>query len=223
MFHNSLIHALQSQSIPQVQQLTSESNIKTTTQEIIHTPHPSHIISTETIDHTISQPTTVLEEEPHINDIPLDHHQTNTSSQKRSVSEILTPTPEDTDKTFATPSINHKKKYKSEKLQTDHTYRFPESVKKLIDNHSPQYPLNSQQLENFIENSYGCKNLLALANDYINEPQKIITMLEEIRPQLTDKKIKTRCTKLKTKLLKLITPGTIDAESDSSTYDSSTH
>ncbi|KAG5891285.1 hypothetical protein JTB14_019654 [Gonioctena quinquepunctata] len=101
--------------------------------------------------------------------------------------------------------------------------QIPESVKKLIDNHSLNIPLNSQQLENFIENSYGCKNLLALANDYINEPQKIITMLEEIRPQLTDKKIKTRCTKLKTKLLKLITPGTIDAESDSSTYDSSTY
>ncbi|KAG5872203.1 hypothetical protein JTB14_011075 [Gonioctena quinquepunctata] len=113
------------------------------------------------------------------------------------------------------------KKYRSEKHQTDHTYRLPESVKELIDNNSPQYPLNSQQLDNSIENSYGCKNLLALANDYINEPQKIITMLGEIRPQLTDKKIKTRCTKLKTKLLKLITPGTIDAESDSSTYDSS--
>ncbi|KAG5875247.1 hypothetical protein JTB14_031813 [Gonioctena quinquepunctata] len=143
---------------------------------------------------------------------------TDTATNKRTASDILTPTSEEPDKVFVTPKNPHPKKHKADKKQTDFRCNFSHSLKEFIDKHKPNFPLNSQQLENFIENSLGSKDLLIIAKDYTDEPVSIITMLDEIRPQLTERKMKTRCTKLKTRLLKQIATGNIDTESDSSTY-----
>ncbi|KAG5872925.1 hypothetical protein JTB14_009335 [Gonioctena quinquepunctata] len=153
----------------------------------------------------------------------LDPHQmtnTDTATNKRTASDILHLPQRIPIKLSEHHRTHALKKHKAEKKQTDFRCNFSHSLKDFIDEHKPNYPLNSQQLENFIENSLGSKDLLIIAKDYTYEPLAIITMLDEIRPQLTGRKMKTRCTKLKTRLLKQIITGNIDTESDSSIYQS---
>lgn len=140
------------------------------------------------------------------------------SSIKRSASEILTPTSENTDINFTTPREINTKKHKIGKGQQEAKIDMPETIRNFINNHSPPFSLNSQQLENLLIETYGTRDVLTTVKDYTSDPLNIVTLLDKIHPLLAERKIKIRCTKLKGKILKQLQNNTLDTDSDSSTF-----
>lgn len=144
--------------------------------------------------------------------------ETETTANKRPVSEILSPTPEDATNVFATPQEKVNKKHKHENTSSGKSIQFPEAIKDFIDNHSPPFSLNSQQLEKLLDDTHGTRDVLITVKDYTSNPSTIVTILEEVHPHLTDRRLKIRCTKLKSKLTRQLETGTLNTDSDSSTY-----
>lgn len=76
--------------------------------------------------------------------------------------------------------------------------------------------LNFEQITDFIENAYGCKDPLSLAQQYTENIPGVVQLLEDIQPYLTSRNMKNRCTRLRKKIVKLMnTEPANNSESDS--------
>ncbi|CAH1114533.1 unnamed protein product [Psylliodes chrysocephalus] len=117
-------------------------------------------------------------------------------STMRPVSEILSPTDSNNSDSFVKPHSMIAKKQKSRKENIDNYVKFSNMVKNLIDNHNPAFSLNSQQLEQLLEETHGSKDVLITAKDYTTDPSISLTILEVIH-LLLEKKAKGRCTRIK--------------------------
>lgn len=146
-------------------------------------------------------------------------------SNKRSVSEILTPTSEEIpsisnvapeNQIFKTPQLTlNSKKHKLEAC-TPLNMKLLQDTKTFIDSHTPPLILNTEQLLDLFDNTHGSKDVLAIVKDYTTDIPALITMLEKVHPYITDRNLKTRCTKLRKKLQKQFECVTYEPESDSS-------
>ncbi|KAG5880899.1 hypothetical protein JTB14_000985 [Gonioctena quinquepunctata] len=137
------------------------------------------------------------------------------TSSKRNVSEILTPTSEDTP-TFTVPRDIPKMK----KTKQDNTYTIePElmqDIEYLISQEQTPPIINAGQLKDLIENTHGSKDALSLSKDYIEDTPGLIELLTKIHRQIDNRSLKVRCTKLRKKLQKQLESETYEPQSDSS-------
>lgn len=89
-------------------------------------------------------------------------------------------------------------------------------VKEIMNKES--FILTYDQLLNFFDNSQKNTDVLSVAERYINDIGEVITILTFIYPNIKDKSMKSRWTKIRNKLTKqLVTPDcntTSDSESD---------
>ncbi|CAG9818092.1 unnamed protein product [Phaedon cochleariae] len=156
-------------------------------------------------------PSPPQEQEPDRHSIAVDSHmetaELSASCNKRNISEILTPTPEENQEpdlsnvTFNVPSkVTHPKKYKPEKTIGTLDPDIMLSLKDTIDKHTPPYILTMEQLKDFLENAYGSKDVLSIAKGYTTKTPALIEMLLDLHSHIKDKNLKTRCTKLRKKL-----------------------
>ncbi|KAK9892775.1 hypothetical protein WA026_021966 [Henosepilachna vigintioctopunctata] len=138
---------------------------------------------------------------------------------KRTISEILTPSPniDSAEKTFVIPN-KPSKKQKAEKLV--------DKTKSLNDLLSPTKEFINRSkfvltyhLLNFFDNSQISNDLLSVAKRYPDDVSDLIKMLSLIHPRIKDKSMKTRCTKVRNRLTnQLLAPNCIiTSESDSDT------
>lgn len=138
---------------------------------------------------------------------------------KRPVNEILSP-PTDHPITsendlFIKPSNNGKtKKFRSDKPNID--LLIPAKI--VIENHSPQV-LNFEQIVSLFDNIHGSSDAISIVKEYTDNFVGLLNLLESIYPNLTERSIKTRCTKLKKKLYSIISNSAADSESDTSSQD----
>lgn len=149
-----------------------------------------------------------------------------TVTGKRPVEDILTPTEESTetdkqepvDDPFIKPSEISRAKKPKVKQQIDHLFKPTENF---IKNHSPAFLLNYNQIKDLFDNAYGSIDPVSVAKNYTNDLLALVNMLTEIYPHFVERSIKSRCTKLRKKLLKHLGGETnddsvADIESDSS-------
>lgn len=159
-----------------------------------------------------------------------------TMPAKRTCSAIISPTSpenqspiEDGFRGFAKPTSNLHKKYKgteasnnttpetlntSEMTADDYDY----AARKFIEEQSPPFVLTFNQLTDFLENVSGSPDALGIAMDYTKDIPALLDMITRLRPYLS-KSMKTKCTKLKKKILKQlkITETSILSETESET------
>lgn len=141
------------------------------------------------------------------------------SAGKRPVDEILSP-PTDQHNTsendlFTKPSTNAKsKKFRTDKPNTD--LLIPAKI--IIENHSPPV-LNFDQIVSLFDNIHGSPDPISIVKEYTDNFVGLLNLLESIYPNLTERSIKTRCTKLRKKLSSLISNSVADSESDTSSQD----
>lgn len=64
--------------------------------------------------------------------------------------------------------------------------------------------LNFDQIADFIENAYGCKDPLSLARQYSENIPGVLQLLEDMQPYLTNRNMKNRCTKLGKRIDRLL-------------------
>ncbi|KAG5876043.1 hypothetical protein JTB14_031570 [Gonioctena quinquepunctata] len=136
------------------------------------------------------------------------------TSSKRNVSEILTPTSEDTPKFTVPRNISITKKPKQDitytikpELMQDIEYPISQEQTPLI--------INAEQLKDLIENTHGSKDALSLSKDYIEDTPGLIELLTKIHSQIDNRSLEFRCTKLRKKLQKQLESETYEPQSDS--------
>lgn len=149
---------------------------------------------------------------------PDDHsNEGTTSTGKRNVSEILTPTSEDSPN-FATPrDITTTKKIKHD--QSSNILIDKESMQPIMDFLNQQTEptvINSNQLKDFIENSHGTKDVLSISKDYTEDTPALIKLLLDVHSHIEGRALKMRCTKLRKKLQKQFESESYEPQSDSS-------
>ena len=147
----------------------------------------------------------------------------NSQTNKRHVQEILTP-PADPNKNptkepdiFAKPSnVPKKAKHGNDLAKTP-----PASdelllpARNIIESNSPPFVLTFEQLADLFTNIYGSPECINVALNYTSDLAALSYMLEKIYPYLTERSIKTRCTKFKNKIRNYIDGQISDGESDS--------
>nr|CAI5863235.1 unnamed protein product [Callosobruchus analis] len=153
------------------------------------------------------------------------------TSNKRSVSEILSPTAESTptqdttsSPTFAIPNAANTPKTKKHKPEAGPATIQEESlsaVKAFIENHSPPLVLNTNQLKSLLENTHGVQDITSIINDYTRDIKGLIEMLLLIYPHILDRTLKNRCTRLRKKLERHFDQSLNESFSDTSSVDSS--
>lgn len=84
---------------------------------------------------------------------------------------------------------------------SDHLQPF----KNVIETNPEKHPLNYLQFKALLENSTGNKNITDLALKYNPNLSSLSTMLEEARSVITNRSIKTKCTRLQNKIKKHLT------------------
>lgn len=142
-------------------------------------------------------------------------------SQKRNISDVITPPtqPPTSSDVFPKPDLKTLKKYKasipSENQKTTEELMRP--TKKLFDVEPPPFVLNYQQTIDFFENAYGSSDPLSIAHNYTTNLPALLDMITKLYPYFTERKMKTRCTKIKKKIRRqLEIETTSERESDSS-------
>lgn len=75
-----------------------------------------------------------------------------------------------------------------------------EEIKIELDKNSDKYALNYDQLQDFIENAQGHKDIAALANEYTTDTDQLIKTLDKLYKILQNSKIKNRFTRIIKKL-----------------------
>ncbi|CAG9837701.1 unnamed protein product [Diabrotica balteata] len=134
------------------------------------------------------------------------------SSTKRNLSEIATPSPEDTPditnfsepkSSFPTPVPKvPKKKLKSKDKLSFEFRELPQKITNFIDNYNPKFSLDSQQFTDLLENTHGSNDALSIAKDYTLHIPSLIEMINEIHTQAEDRNMKIKCTRLSKKITK---------------------
>lgn len=74
-------------------------------------------------------------------------------------------------------------------------------VKQIMEDNPSQYVVNYSTLKCFIENSFGNSDPLSEARRFTDDIPGLLQTLTEIYPNITDKSLKNRCTRLKKKLI----------------------
>ena len=146
------------------------------------------------------------------------------TSTKRNISEVITPPIDISGQTsnekdiFATPTPMKTKKSKPSSLtETSPTTKdCMAPAKKFIESESHSFALNYEQITDFFENAFGSPDPLSIAKNYTDDIPALLDMLTKIYPHLTQRSIKTRCTKIRKKIMKQINQEPPDYESDSS-------
>lgn len=115
-----------------------------------------------------------------------------------------------------------KKKKKSKKIKTDKKTPVPIEemlvpVQKEIQDNPTEYPLNYDQLKQYIKETKGCSNIKKLTSTYTPQFNLIIDMLTKLRPELQHRSIKARFTKI----CEILEKNTEDTENDNFTSESS--
>ncbi|CAG9814188.1 unnamed protein product [Phaedon cochleariae] len=144
-------------------------------------------------------------------------NQTNSSTSKRTVSEILTPTSEDVS-TFSVPRTDISRTKKQEQDDVPFTIG-PEQLKNIICIlNKQQLPciIDAEQLKDLLENAHGSTDALSVSKDYTKDTTALIKLLTEVHFHTDDRSLKIRYTKLRKKLQKKVESGFYEAQSDSS-------
>lgn len=141
-------------------------------------------------------------------------------SSKRTIDKVITPPANSQPKeTFARPSaLPTAKKSKNSTTETESSYLL-EPAKRFIETQSPPLVLNFTQLSSLLDNVQNSPDPISVVKDYTTDFTALVNMLTLIYSHLRNKNIKSRCTKLKNKLRKSISPlsqDITDTESDSS-------
>ncbi|KAG5865617.1 hypothetical protein JTB14_024963 [Gonioctena quinquepunctata] len=71
-------------------------------------------------------------------------------------------------------------------------------AKEFIDKNRESMVLTYQELSDFLENVQGSSDPLSVSKQYTIDTQALIRMMTEVYPYFTERRIKARCTKLKT-------------------------
>lgn len=90
-------------------------------------------------------------------------------------------------------------------------------VQKEMQDNPTEYPLNYDQLKQYIKKTKGCSNIKKLTRTYTPQYNLIIDMLTKLRPELQHRSIKARFTKISDILEK----NTEDTENDNFISESS--
>lgn len=130
--------------------------------------------------------------------------QQNTSNYNETFPELQTIPQNDTFLTPPSPTLSTKKKRKisnsSEKI-TQTSESQIESVRPIFQQNLGIFPLNYDQFNDFLENAIGSTDPLSIARQYTNNINELINMIDSIYPHFSHKAMKSRCTRLKKKLL----------------------
>lgn len=146
--------------------------------------------------------------------------ETELSTNKRNISELdTTPSPdqENEEPTFKIPKPRKKSRHNADPLKEKSIQEMMLPTKTLFDNPSHNFVLTYDQTTDFFENCSGSKDILSLIKTYTTDIPDFLDMLTKLRPFFTDKSIKTKCTKMKNKINRLLdTDPTPDPDSDAS-------
>lgn len=121
---------------------------------------------------------------------------------------------------FLKPTAHTPKKHKAElpsENKNTSVDELLEPAKAFIESNS--FVMNYNSFVDFIQNAQGSPDLLSCVQQYTNDIP--INMLTRIYPRLTDRRIKTRCTKIRNKIFehpKLITSHETDSDSSIETH-----
>lgn len=139
---------------------------------------------------------------------------------KRPISEITTPpTKVSEEPIFAKPKDVKEKKLKSSpNIETNKDWGTKLApAKAILEDPAAKYPLTFEELVDFFENSNGSPDPLSTLKIYTSEITKVTDLLTQIYPHLKDRQIKSRCTRLRNKILRQMDPeALLDLDSDSS-------
>ncbi|KAG5892997.1 hypothetical protein JTB14_037190 [Gonioctena quinquepunctata] len=90
-------------------------------------------------------------------------------------------------------------------------------IEPMFEDQSQQYVLTYEELKNFFENIHGSVDPLSVAKSYTSDITGLLNLLHKIYPLLTERKIKTRCTKVQNKIRKQLQLELISDIEDSDT------
>ena len=104
------------------------------------------------------------------------------------------------------------KKFPKKKKSKTTTVKTPppslDSIEKLllpaknhIKSNAQRYPMNFEQLKNYIQDTYGKDEIISITKTYTNNSTDLTDMLTEIYPHLIERKIKSQITRIKNKIL----------------------
>lgn len=123
----------------------------------------------------------------------------NSTSLKRLISPPSSPDP---DKVTNSESVSQKQlpKPNAKKCKTINP---PEdsTTRKLIEEQSPPFVLNYEQLKDFLENASNSPDPVSIATEYTQNVTGLLDMINKIQPSLENKTLKTKCTKIKKKII----------------------
>ena len=101
-------------------------------------------------------------------------------------------------KSSKNPKRKTKKKKKETSISIVQTQLEP--AKTFIEENSTNFPLTFDLLSEFLYMTYDNKNILEASRTYTQDTEAIINMLNEVIPQLTEQKIRSRIGRIITKL-----------------------
>lgn len=113
------------------------------------------------------------------------------------------------DNSFQIPKKKAKKVKKSnKKVKTENSENIKKSIeellnplKEIIEASPNEFALDLLQFKSFIENATRSPNAVDVAKNYTSNPQVLVDMIQKVHPYLTDRGIKSRCTRIKNKLI----------------------
>uniref|UniRef100_A0A6P7H457 Uncharacterized protein LOC114344139 n=1 Tax=Diabrotica virgifera virgifera TaxID=50390 RepID=A0A6P7H457_DIAVI len=125
-----------------------------------------------------------------------------TQSSKRAVSEITSPSTSVDQNPFKEPL---RKSKKAKTIPEDNKTLAEDLIKctsSFFQDNSDNGYLTQEELIDFFENAYGSADPLSIAKTYTEDIEGLLNFLTKIHPALTPKYLKSRCTRLKTKINK---------------------
>lgn len=125
------------------------------------------------------------------------------SGSKRTIDHILSPPITTTGESSTNPPnffIKPKEAYqKKQKRTAQNIEKLMHPAKDFIDKGS--FVLSYEEITDFLDNVYGSPDPLSCARQYTDDIPAVADMLTKIHPYLTERKIKTRATKIRNKLI----------------------
>ncbi|KAG5872197.1 hypothetical protein JTB14_032385 [Gonioctena quinquepunctata] len=140
------------------------------------------------------------------------------TTSKRTISDVITPPPITTEigEQFPKPSQKAPKKIRHSHPTDLEFNQLMAPTKELFKD--GKLPITFEGISDFFENSTGTNDLLSLAKTYTSDIPALLEVLKQMYPCFTDKRMKTKCTKIQRKIRKQIEVESIEldyeAESD---------
>nr|CAH7732049.1 unnamed protein product [Callosobruchus chinensis] len=146
------------------------------------------------------------------------------STSKRGFSETLTPENESINDNTTGPIFVKPKDAVAKKLRADSSLKLSpgalESLTAFMENNQSSLAINSTQLISLLENVHGTQDVITVVKDYTSDIKGLTETLLMIYPQIPDKTIKNRCTRLRKKLERYLDSNADDHLSDTSSTNS---